>query len=64
VGFLLGGVTAVFMPPLAMAIALVLGGVLLWARFRHEDVRILAAPGAGFLLAVGIYVALAVVAAF
>ena len=62
-GFVLGGLLAVFVPPLALAIALVLGGVLLWARLRHEDVQPLTALATGFLAAVLAYLALAVVAA-
>ena len=62
-GFVLGGVLAVFVPPLAFAIALVLGGVLLWARLRHEDVQPLTALATGFLAAVLTYLVLAVVAA-
>ena len=41
--------------------ALVLAGVLLWARLRHEDVETLAALAPGFLVAVLAYVVLAVV---
>jgi hypothetical protein len=60
VGFALGAVMAVFLPPLAFAIALVLGGVVLWTRLRHHDVQPLTALAAGFLVAVLAYVALAV----
>ena len=62
-GFVLGGLLAVFVPPLALAIALVLGAVLIWARLRHEDVQPLTALATGFLAAVLAYLALAVVAA-
>lgn len=58
-GFVLGGLMAVLIPPLAFAIALVLGGVILWSRLRGEDVQALTWPATGFLTAVGAYLALA-----
>ena len=59
-GLALGAVMVVFIPPLAFAIALVLGGVVLWARLRHQDVQPITAVAAGFLVAVVIYLGLAV----
>jgi hypothetical protein len=41
--------------------AVVLAGVLVWARLRHEDVEALSALAPGFLVAVVAYVVLAVV---
>jgi hypothetical protein len=61
-GFVLGAVLAVFAPPLAMAMALVLLGILVWARVRHEDPGVLTPLAAGFLVAVVAYVGLAVAA--
>ena len=60
-GFALGALMVVVIPPLAFAIALVLGGVVLWARLRHQDVQPITAVAVGFLVAVVIYVGLAVV---
>jgi hypothetical protein len=62
-GFVLGGVMSVFIPPLAFAIALVLGGVMAWARLRHHDEQPMTAPAAGFVIAVATYVVLAILAA-
>jgi hypothetical protein len=62
-GFALGAVMVVFLPPLAFAIALVLGGLMLWARLRHEDVQPLTALASGYVVAVVVYLGLAVVAA-
>jgi len=59
-GFALGAVLSIFMRPLAFAMALLLGGVLLWARWRHQDVEPVPALAAGFLVAVTAYVALVV----
>jgi len=59
-GFALGALMVVFIPPLAFAIALVLGGLVLWARLRHQDVQPITAVAAGFVVAVVIYVGLAV----
>lgn len=59
-GFALGALMVVFLPPLAFAIALVLGGLVLWARLRRQDVQPLTALAAGYLLAVVIYVGLAI----
>jgi hypothetical protein len=61
-GFVLGALLSIFMPPLAFALALVLGGILLWARWRHQDVQPVAALAAGFLVAVSAYVGLAALA--
>ena len=61
VGFVLGAVLVFFMPALGLAMALVLAGVLVWARLRQEDVHALTGLASGFLLAVLAYVALAVV---
>ena len=62
-GFVLGGVMSVFVPPLAFAMALVLGGVLLWSRLRGEDVKALSLLAAGYLVAVAAYVVLALASA-
>ena len=59
-GFALGAVLSIFIPPLALALALVLGGILLWARWRQQDVEPVTAPAAGFLVAVTAYLALVV----
>ena len=61
VGFVLGAVLVVLMPALGLAMGLVLVGVLVWARLRHEDVQALAGLATGFLVAVLAYVVLAVV---
>ena len=61
VGFVLGAVLVVLMPALGLAMALVLAGVLVWARLRHEDVQALTGLATGFLVAVLAYVVLAVV---
>ena len=61
VGFVLGAALVFLMPALGLAMALVLAGVLVWARLRHEDVQALTGLASGFLLAVLAYVALAVV---
>jgi hypothetical protein len=61
-GFVLGALLSIFMPPLAFALALVLGGILLWARWRHQDVQPVTALAAGFLVAVTAYVGLAALA--
>jgi hypothetical protein len=50
---------AVFLPPLAVAMALVLGGVLAWSRLREEP-QPFTPLASGFVVAVGLYVALAV----
>jgi xanthine/uracil/vitamin C permease (AzgA family) len=60
-GFVLGAVLVVLMPALGIAMALVLAGVLVWARLRNEDVETLTALAPGFLVAVLAYVVLAVV---
>ena len=62
-GFVLGALLAVVIPPLALAMALVLGGILVWARVRDEDIGALTPVAGGFLLAVAAYVVVAVVAA-
>jgi tetrahydromethanopterin S-methyltransferase subunit F len=61
VGFVLGAVLVVLMPALGLAMALVLAGVLVWARLRQEDVQALKGLASGFLFAVLAYVVLAVV---
>ncbi len=61
VGFVLGAVLVVLMPPLGLAMGLVLAGVLVWARLRQEDVQALTGLATGFLVAVLAYVALAMV---
>ena len=48
------------MPPLTVAMALVLGGVLLWARLRGEGMGQLTPVAGGFLAAVAAYVLLAI----
>lgn len=62
-GFVLGAVMAYLLPLLALAIALVLGGVLAWLRFRAEATDALGPLAAGYLVAVAAYVVLAVVVA-
>jgi hypothetical protein len=62
-GFVLGGLMSVFVPPLAFAMALVLGGVLLWSRLREQDVKALSWLAIGYLVAVAAYVLLALAAA-
>ena len=57
-GFVLGGLMSVFVPPLAFAMALVLGGVLLWSRLREQDVKALSWLAIGYLVAVAAYVVL------
>jgi hypothetical protein len=59
-GFVLGALLSVFLPPLAFAMALVLAGVIVWARLRHEDVSPVTALAVGFLLAVAAYLVLLV----
>jgi hypothetical protein len=61
VGFVLGALLVFFMPALGLAMALVLAGVLLWARLRQDDVQALTGLASGFLVAVLAYVVLAVV---
>jgi xanthine/uracil/vitamin C permease (AzgA family) len=61
VGFVLGAVLVFLMPALGLAMALVLAGVLVWARLRQEDVQALKGLASGFLFAVLAYVVLAVV---
>ncbi|MEO6511561.1 MAG: hypothetical protein ABIO16_11265 [Nocardioides sp.] len=60
-GFVLGAIVSFLMPPIALALALILVGVLLWQRFRAETVEGLGAPASGFLAAVTAYVLVAVV---
>jgi len=62
-GFVLGALLAVVMPPLTVAMALVLGGILVWARVRGEDIGPMTPVAGGFLGAVAAYVVVAVVAA-
>jgi hypothetical protein len=62
-GFVLGGLMSVFVPPLAFAIALVLGGVMLWSRLRGEDVQPLTWFTTGYLAAVAAYVVLVLASA-
>ena len=59
-GFVLGGLLSVFLPQLAIAMALVLAGVVVWARLRHEDVSSITAPAVGYLASVAAYVVLVV----
>jgi len=61
VGFVLGAVLVLLMPALGLAMAMVLAGVLVWARLRQEDVQALTGLATGFLVAVLAYVVLAVV---
>ena len=60
-GAALGAVLVFFMPALGLAMALVLAGVLVWARLRQEDVQALTGLATGFLVAVLAYVVLAMV---
>jgi hypothetical protein len=64
-GFVLGALMAVFLLPLAFAIALVLGGVVAWSRLRGEDDQQVMTPVAvAFVAAVAAYVVLLLVASF
>lgn len=63
-GFLLGALLAVLIPPLAIAMALVLGGVVVWShRQADSDQQALTPLAAGFAAAVAVYVVLAVLGA-
>ncbi len=62
-GFVLGAALVIPVPPLALAIGLVLLGILVWARWRGEDAGPLNALGTGYLIAVVAYLVLAVAAA-
>jgi len=59
-GFALGALLTILTPPIGLAIALVLGGILAWARNRQGDVAALTPGALGYLLAVAAYVLLAV----
>jgi hypothetical protein len=61
-GFVLGAVTTLALGPLGLAIGLVLTGILLWARFRHQDVSALRPGAVGYVVAAAAYVVLVVVA--
>ena len=61
-GFILGAVMTIALGPLGLAIALVLAGILVWARLRHQDVSALKPGAIGYLVAAAAYVALAVAA--
>ena len=65
-GFVLGALMAVFLLPLAFAIALVLGGVLAWTRLRGEDEQqqVMTPVTGGFVAAVAAYVLLLLGASF
>jgi hypothetical protein len=62
-GFVLGALLTILSPPIGLAIALVLGGILVWARLRHQDVAAVTPGAVGYLVAVAAYVLLAVLAA-
>jgi hypothetical protein len=62
-GFVLGALLMILVPPIGLAIALVLGGILAWGRLRHQDVTALTPAAAGYLVAAAAYVVLAAVAA-
>jgi hypothetical protein len=57
-GFVLGAILVVATPPIGLAMALVLLGVLGWLRWRHEEPEGFGPPAFGFLAAVGAYVLL------
>jgi hypothetical protein len=61
-GFVLGAVMTIALGPLGLAIALLLAGILVWARVRHQDVSALTPGAVGYLVAAAAYVALVVVA--
>ena len=61
-GFVLGALLTIVVPPLGVAIALVLAGILVWARLRHQDVGSLSPAAGGYRVAVAAYVLLAVLA--
>lgn len=61
-GFVLGAVMTIALGPLGLAIALVLAGILVWARVRHQDVSALTPGAVGYLVAAAAYVVLVVLA--
>ena len=61
-GFVLGAVMTIALGSLGLAIALLLAGILLWARVRHQDVSALKPGAVGYVAAAAAYVALVVVA--
>jgi hypothetical protein len=61
-GFVLGAVMTIALGSLGLAIALVLAGILVWARVRHQDVSALKPGAVGYLVAAAAYVVLVVVA--
>jgi hypothetical protein len=58
-GFVIGAVMTIALGSLGLAIALVLAGILVWARVRHQDVS---AGAVGYVVAAAAYVVLVVVA--
>ena len=61
-GFVLGSVMTFALGSLGLAIALVLAGILLWARVRHQDASALMPGAVGYVVAAAAYVVLVVVA--
>jgi hypothetical protein len=61
-GFVIGAVMTIALGSLGLAIALVLAGILVWARVRHQDVSALKPGAVGYLVAAAAYVVLVVVA--
>ena len=61
-GFVLGALMTFALGSLGLAIALVLAGILLWARVRHQDVSALKPSAVGYVVAAAAYVVLVVVA--
>jgi hypothetical protein len=61
-GFVLGAVMTILLGPLGLAIALVLAGILVWARVQNQDVSALKPGAVGYLVAAAAYVGLAVLA--
>jgi hypothetical protein len=62
-GFVLGALMVVFLPPLGLAFALVLAGLLAWVRLRGDEAGALTPLAAGYLLAVTCYLVLVVASA-
>jgi hypothetical protein len=61
-GFVIGAVMTIALGSLGLAIALVLAGILVWARVRHQDVSALKPGAVGYVVAAAAYVVLVVVA--
>jgi len=63
-GALIGLLVAVFLPPIAFAIAIVAGVLMSWATVREHKVESISPVVAGYLLGVLGYAVLALIAAF